>query len=187
MATRKSYAKPRGAKPLTKQDREIVASSARGSGPRTRGPTPADADAKVGDALLSAGKVTEALASFDDALALDPKHMGALYGAGTALELESAQTPKEGNVRRVLAIADRILERTPPYALSAKVDEHRVPREAIAFAYGVKAKYGVERAKGPKDYERALAQIDKALAFARESDVAGFEATKARALSALGR
>ena len=187
MATRKSFEKPKGAKPLTKQDREVTALAAKGGGPRTRGPTPADEDAKVGSALLAKGRVEEALASFDDALALDPKHMGALHGAGAALELQNAAAPNEGAVRRVLSLADRILERTPPYALSTKVDEHRMPREAIAFAYGVKAKYAVERAKGPKDYERALAQIDKALAFAADSDRPGFEATKARALEALGR
>lgn len=187
MATRKSYDKPKGAKPLTKQDREIVATSARSGGPRTRGPTPADADATLGAELLSAGKVAEALASFDDALALDPKHMGALHGAGAALERQNAAAPSEASVRRVLSLADRILERTPPYALSAKVAEHRISREAIAFAYGVKARYGVERAKGPKDVERALAHVDKALSFAPESDLAAYEAIRARALAALGR
>jgi tetratricopeptide (TPR) repeat protein len=187
MATRKSYEKPKGAKPLTKKDREIALPPPRGGGPRTRGPTPADEDTKDGDRFLASGKVADALAAFDDALALDPKHMGALYGAGSALEQLNATAPAEANVRRVLALADRILERTPPYALSAKVEEHRVPREAIAFAYGVKAKYGVERSKGPKDLERALAQIDKALSFAREADVAGYQATKDRILAALGR
>lgn len=187
MATRKSFEKPRGAKPLTKKDREVVATPTKGGGPRSRGPTPADDDAQIGAALLAEGKVTEALASFDDALALDPKHMGALYGAGVALERNNAEAPAEANVRRVLSLADRILERTPPYALSTKVEEHRVPREAIAFAYAVKAKYGVLRAKGPKDHERALAQIDKALSFAAEADLPAYEAIKARVLGALGR
>jgi len=45
----------------------------------------------------------------------------------------------------------------------------------------------VERAKGPKDLERALAQIDKALSFAGAADVAGYQVTKDRIVAALGR
>ena len=156
-----------------------------------RGPSPAGPNAKEGGIALRAGEYEDALRAFDDALALDPKHPYSLYGAAWALTKLVEASPEDARAQRILPLAERLLDVTPPHAHWEGVADEELPRKAIAFALATRASMRAARGKGAKDFQAALGFIDKALAMTRPTDDAdsqrAYAETRARVLVKLGK
>lgn len=178
---KKKKSKPAVARPRTK----------RAPKPEAVRASRADGLAKRGSALMHAGAYNKALELFDEALALDPKHLFALYGAAYSLGALDHVEHDEARIDRILQLADALIARTPEESLWPYLQAHMFPRGTLRFARNARAWWWMKRSKSQADLERALAEVDHGLSLKAPTEgdqvLLGLWDTKVRVLLALER